>query len=159
MRLYTTKEPIVTSSEYDGEDGFLAANEKDLDLAKKVEPSLVSQDDGTYTDGQFIYYSVMAEIEVRSVRENWHKKQVWARSYMKCYPGGHWDPDDYDEVRAEDEVFLSLSDAVKQTKLDGYKIELELIDNTCYACDGSGLENPLADEGPVCPKCGGEGFI
>ncbi len=124
MNLYQTKDPVLTTGEI--EEGFLHASKRDLELAKMVEPSLIPSTDfeGGYTDGEFYYYSVKAEVEVRTIAGNWHEKQVWARSYIKCYPGGRWDPDEFDEVRAEDGVYLSLSDAVKQTKLDGYKREL-----------------------------------
>jgi hypothetical protein len=139
------------------EEELLVATDSDFNLAQQVSGWNLELKEGVYTDGEYSYYSIVMEISVRGISDRIINKQVWIRSTVKMYPRGHWEPDDYDEVLVDgDEVFLSLSDAVKQSKLDGYERELMEMDNFCPICDGSGLKDHFAEI--PCPSCGGKGY-
>lgn len=139
------------------EEELLAATDRDFNLAQQVSGWNLELKEGVYTDGEYYYYSVMMEVSFRGIYGRTTNEQVWIRSTVKMYPGGHWEPDDYDEVLVDsDEVFLSLSDAVKQSKLDGYERELMEMSNFCPICDGSGLKDYFAEI--PCPSCGGKGY-
>jgi hypothetical protein len=151
------------------EEELLVATDSDFNLAQQVSGWNLELKEGVYIDGEYSYYSIIMEvsvmeISVRGISDRIINKKVWIRSTVKMYPGGHWEPDDYDEVLVDgdevlvdgDEVFLSLSDAVKQSKLDGYERELMEMDNFCPICDGSGLKDHFAEI--PCPSCGGKGY-
>ena len=135
---------------------FLAATDADFNLAQQVSDWNLKLKEGVYTDGEFSYYSVMMEVPVRSILGKSANKQVWIRSTVKMSNGGRWEPDEYDEVLVDgEEVFVCLSDAVKQSKLDGYERELMEMNNFCPICDGSGVEDYPEIS---CSTCNGKGY-
>lgn len=139
------------------EEELLVATDSDFNLAQQVSGWNLELKEGVYTDGEYSYYSIMMEVSVRSIGQRTYTKQVWIRSTVKICCGGHWEPDDYDEVLVDDDkVFLSLSDAVKQLKLDGYKRELMEMNNSCPICDGSGFKDYF--EEISCSTCSGKGY-
>jgi hypothetical protein len=135
---------------------FLAATDADLNLAQQVSDWNLKLKEGVYTDREFFYYSVMMEVPVRGILSKTTNKQVWIRSTIKMSNGGRWEPDHYDEVLVDgEEVFMCLSDAVKQSKLDAYERELMEMNNFCPICDGSGVEDyPEV----CCSACNGKGY-
>jgi hypothetical protein len=139
------------------EEELLVATDSDFNLAQQVSGWNLELKEGVYTDGEFSYYSVMMEVPFRGISDRIINKQVWIRSTVKMSNGGRWEPDEYGEVLVDgEEVFLCLSDAVKQSKLDGYERELMEMDNFCPICDGSGLKDHFAEI--PCPSCGGKGY-
>lgn len=153
-----TFQPINTLSlSCELEEELLAAIDRDFNLAQQVSGWNLELKEGVYTDGEYSYYSVMMEVSFRGIYGRTTNEQVWIRSTVKMYPGGHWEPDDYDEVLVDgNEVFLSLSDAVKQSKLDGYRRELMEMNNSCPICDGSGYKDYFTEIS--CSACGKKGY-
>lgn len=150
---------VLLSCELDDEAQLLTASEQDFNLAQHVAKGSLELKEGVYTDKEFYYYSIERNVTVRGGYRT-ISKPVWIRSTIKCYPGGRWDPDEFDEVLVDgDDVFLTLSDAVKQSKLDHYELELNMIDNRCESCSGSGfmMAGYKDDDGP-CPFCQGKGY-
>jgi len=135
---------------------FLSATDQDLNLAQEVSNWTLKRSEGIYSDGEFAYYSVIMEIPIRGIIDRTMHKPVWIRSTVKMHSGGRWEPDEYDEVLVDaGQVFLSLADAVKQSKLDNYEKELMEINNSCSICDGSGMEDYFAEIS--CKACLGAG--
>ena len=157
------KYEILNPPDFDEDEfPYVDADEKDLDSAKRLYPKLQKEEDGSYGDGEFLYFCREFPVLIVPNRLLHHgdkivKKPIWFRATTVCYPGSRWEPDDYDLSTLND-GFTYLWEAVAQSLVERYEQELRVkADNHCYACDG--VTEDIYGKIPTCKKCNGKGWV
>jgi hypothetical protein len=147
--------------------GSAPLSERNLDRARRIYPHLTKEvwgDDAlAYQDDYCLYVQhSVDDLPGNRIGSSPRPGIVWVRVGIKCYPGGQWEPDEYDHVLLDDagECFRDLASAMMESRVDILRESLiQQADNTCYACFGAGTDNPLTDHGSPCSCCAGLGFM
>jgi len=147
--------------------GKTPLSERDLDRARLIYPHLTKEvwgDDALAYQDDYCTYVQHAVDDLPGSRIGSSPRPgiVWVRVGIKCCPGGHWEPDEYDYTLLDDagECFRDLAEAMMESRVDIIRESLaQQADNTCHTCFGAGTDNPLTDHGSPCSCCAGLGFM